>query len=476
MAAIQALFSLLSRSLGKILNAIFGWAVTALFGQTTPTQKTLLSGLVGLAAAWPVLLVGVAVPKVAGLILAFVPPSAQGPSWVMRVVWIGLALVVPVTLGLVMAAKAPPGTPHESLFKRALRGFPITVGLAAAFILTFFSVPFLRIAAILRQRKDEHVPLVTAADAYQDVVSRIDAVLRAQQIDAARKDPPWWLTAPTRALLRLGGRAFRGFIPQDLAYWRGPKLEIALYPSDLLLRGGPSLTAFVHGVLVEDLARSAALQTFDPAAQELERQIRRVWRVHDENPAAHRRSVALQRRLLDLTNQLGHLDVPYEEWSILYRQCGQLSRAIEGQQPLLAKEKEVQRTPDAWAPAPMAARSSTPELVSQTARASVDLVKAELALARTELKDDLRSEVTAAKGLSVALLCTVLMLNLLLLAGAMALAETLPGWASALIIAGAVALGGAIAGVIGWTRLKVPLIRTRHALQQDARLLKERTT
>jgi hypothetical protein len=476
MAVFQALFSMLSRSLGKILNAIFGWAVVALFGQTTPAQKTLLSGLVGLAAAWPVLLIGVAVPRVAGLVLAFVPPSAQGPSWVMRILWMALTLAVPLTLGLVMAAKAPPGAPRESLVKRALRGFPITAALAIAFVLTFLSVPFLRIAAAVRRRKDEHVPLTTSADAYDDVATRIDTVLQAQEIELARRQPPWWLTAPTKALLRLGGRAFRGFIPQDLAYWAGPRAEIALYPSDLLLRGAPSLTAFVHGVLVEDLARSPALQTFDPAAQELERQIRRVWRIFDENPSAHRRSVALQRRLRDITDQLGRVDVPYEEWSILYRQCCQLSRALEGQPQLMARERDVENAPDAWAPAPVAVPSSTPDLVRETARASINLVKAEIALARAELKDDLRSQVTAAKGLSVALLCTLLVVNLLLLAGAMALATALPAWLAPLVIGAAVALGGTVAGAIGWKRLKSPLARTRQDLQQDARFLKERTT
>src|SRR4051812_35587888 len=160
MAILQGLFSALSRSLGKILNAIFGWAVVALFGRTTPAQKTLLSGLVAMAVAWPVLLVGVAVPRVAGLLLAFLPPSVQGPDWLMRVVWAALALAVPIVLGLVVATKAPPGTPVEPFVKRALRGFPITFALAIAFLLTFVSVPALRISAMLKGMKDEHVPLV----------------------------------------------------------------------------------------------------------------------------------------------------------------------------------------------------------------------------------------------------------------------------------------------------------------------------
>ncbi len=63
MALLQAPFAILSRSLGKVLNAVFGWAVIALFGATSPREKTILSGLVALAAAWPVLALGIVFPS-----------------------------------------------------------------------------------------------------------------------------------------------------------------------------------------------------------------------------------------------------------------------------------------------------------------------------------------------------------------------------------------------------------------------------
>jgi uncharacterized membrane protein YqjE len=419
-----------------------------------------------------------------------VPPSAQGPSWVMRIVWVSIALAVPLTIGLVVAAKAPPGSPREPFVKRALRGFPITIALAGAFLLTFVSVPFMRISAVLERRKDEHVPLVTSGDAYDDVAERIDRRLDLQGIDAVRADPPWWLAGPTKLLLALGGRAFRGFIPRKLAYWRGPELEIALYPSDLLLRGARRLTAFVHGVVTEDLAHSAALQTFEPAAQEIERQIRRVWRVYGENPAAHRDSPALVGRLDDITEQLGRVDVPYEEWSILYRQIAQLSRALEGKHQLLAKGNDMTketrsetaappvsaegqaRTPAA-APAPEALPSG--QLMAETAREAISLIKSQIELAKAELKQDLQSEAKAARGLSVAAVCALMMLNMLLVAGAFALVSVMPAWAAALVIAGVVAVAGVIAGLFGWKHVKVPLVRTRKSLEEDVRWVKERT-
>ena len=64
-AILQGIISLLTRSVGKIFSALFDWAVVALFGRVEGRQKVWLSALMGAAAVWPVLLLGVAAPKVA---------------------------------------------------------------------------------------------------------------------------------------------------------------------------------------------------------------------------------------------------------------------------------------------------------------------------------------------------------------------------------------------------------------------------
>src|SRR5262245_36822149 len=53
MAILQPLLALLSRSVGRILSALFGWAVVALFGETSRSEKIWLSALVGAAAGAP---------------------------------------------------------------------------------------------------------------------------------------------------------------------------------------------------------------------------------------------------------------------------------------------------------------------------------------------------------------------------------------------------------------------------------------
>src|SRR5262245_29373898 len=168
MAIVQALLALLSRSLGRILSSLFGWAVVALFGRTSSREAMWLSVLVGAAAAWPILLLGIVFPRLATMVLAFVPLPRSVPDWAIRLVWIVLSAAVPLALGVAVASRgrgpsqpipgAPPAPPtsatSESRLTRLLRGVPITLAVAASFFLVFITVPLQRIASIVRRRVD----------------------------------------------------------------------------------------------------------------------------------------------------------------------------------------------------------------------------------------------------------------------------------------------------------------------------------
>src|SRR4029453_5391104 len=157
MAIIQAIFAFLARSVGKIFSALFDWAVVALFGRVSGVRKTVLSvvmaaaapcpvdgGGVALcgrvsgvrktvlsvvmaaAAAWPVLLLGVAFPRLAVLVLGFIPLSRSVPSGVVRLAWLALVLLVPIGVGIAvrLQSASKDGRPPSTL-KSLLRGFPI---------------------------------------------------------------------------------------------------------------------------------------------------------------------------------------------------------------------------------------------------------------------------------------------------------------------------------------------------------------
>jgi hypothetical protein len=503
MAILQALVALVTRSLGRITSSIFGWAVVALFGQTSKREQTFLSALVGVAAAWPILLLGIAVPKLATFLVSFVPLPEWVPEWVVRTVWIGLAAAVPFAVGLTVAMRRRPASPaaqlsrmgtpaaatpqpieRESVLTRLLRGFPITIGIASAFVVVFVTVPVLRVASILRRRVEVHVPLVTDAAGYETVATATARTLTDHGYPVRAATPKWWMTVPSRILLALGGAAFRDYIPQRLAYFRGLRLEVALNPNALLLRGSEQDTAWAHGILVEALTTAPALQTFDPGAQELERQIRRVWSVYLENPAAHERAAALSRRLDDITRELARLPVSYEEWQVLYRQALQLGRALAGEPQLLEATSNGSHRAGArmeeTSMSIVGSRESARHLSNRaligeiTAKASL-LVRKEIDLAKAELRADLQAQLATAKAFAIAAVAALLGLSVLLVAVVLALAILLPGWAAALIVGGLVLAIAAILGYIGWRRLVTnPMAVTRQTLKEDLRWVKER--
>jgi uncharacterized membrane protein YqjE len=478
MALIQALLSFITKSAGRVLNAIFGWAVVALFGRTSPKQMLLLEGLVAAAALWPVLLLGIAFPRITTVAVAAIPMTREVPPNAVRIVWIALAALVPFVVGGMVAAKTPIDGPKESTFKKVLRGFPITLGLSSAFLLMFVTVPVLRVVSILRGRRDEHVPCVLQDGDYDEVAEQIETVLKAAHLDVQRTEPSWWLAGPSKVLRKLGGRALRGFMPDRVAYWKGPSLELAFYPSDVLIRGEKGHTARTHGLLAEQLARSPGLQTFDPKAQELERQIHRVWGVYDERPQAHRNSRALRGRLAEIATELNDLPIEYDDWQVLYRQLVQLDRALDGDRQLLEElnmEKEQHMNIESDRPL---SETPTQELVARLVRHSKLLVQAEVKLAKAELLEDVKREVHMVEGLGVAAICALVTVNLLLVALVLGLSLdtfVMPGWAAALTVAAVVLVIGTVAGLIGWAmRVKEPLAKTRKTLKEDVQWAKER--
>ncbi len=117
------------------------------------------------------------------------------------------------------------------------------------------------------------------------------------------------------------------------------------------------------------------------------------------------------------------------------------------------------------------------DLVSELASKTSLLARKEVALAKSEVKEQLRAEIRMASGLGVAGVCALMTLQLLLLAVVFALSDAglLRGWLAALVVAAAVLAIGTAAGLIGWAkRVRTPLDTTRQSVQENVRWVKER--
>jgi len=504
MAIVQSIVALIGRSLGRIVSSLFGWAVVALFGETSQSEKLWLSALVGAAAAWPILVAGAIFPRLASFVVAFAHLPEWVPTWPLRSVWLVLTAAVPLALGIAVAARTRgaatpiPGTApgnaraqapkaadsplRESVAVRLLRGFPITIAVAASFLIVFATVPLRRLMNAIRRRVDLFVPLVTDTAGYDQVAREIADTLSRHGIEVAPAEPPWEVTAPARILLHLGGPSFRGYVPERYARFSGQRLDIVLYPNALYVTGNAADTARAHGLLAEALTAAPAYQTFDPAAQDIERQIRSVWATYRQNPAAHAGARSLLARLDEIARDIGDLSVSYEEWQIVYRQALQLDRALRGKGQLLevritAREPgrdEAARGAAAPAASPETRARPLQDLVREIGARAARLGRMHADLAKAEVAADLRSELSAAKGLGAAALAALLGSSALLAAAVLALASRAPAWLIALLLA-AVLL--AVSAAVAWTswrrRVVRPLAVTRHTVAETAEWIKQ---
>ncbi|MES1166167.1 MAG: hypothetical protein ABUR63_10435 [Verrucomicrobiota bacterium] len=318
-----------------------GWAVGALFGETTKGQQTLFSVIIAAAVAWPLLAFGVLAPKIAVQAIALVPLPPSVPDWIVRLVWVGLAFAIPVGVGVAVGQNAPDDTPHRTRawrWLRVWRGFPITLGLALAFGIIFVTVPLVRIVARLRRRQSAEIPLIMTASAYHDVAAKIRDLLDRHGFHFKSAAPDWWVAAPIRLLSRLGGGDVRSHVPKRLEHFVTADLAISLYPTGLVLSGRPDRLTWAHGLIAESVVRTAGLQTTDPKAQALEQRLRALWKRVEADQRAQDPHGPVGEDLEQITRELRTLQVQWDDWQALYREILQLDRALLGQSQLLDAE------------------------------------------------------------------------------------------------------------------------------------------
>jgi hypothetical protein len=311
-----------------------GWAVAALFGRSTGRERALFPVITGAAIAWPLLLIGIVAPKQVVQLIALIPLPDWVPSMDVRFVWMGLALLIPLAVGVTVTVIVGP-QPGRSYVVRVLRGFPLTIGLAAAFAIIFLSVPVMRIVSLLRRECSADIPLIMNGPAYADVAAKIADVLRRHGFTMRETRPGWWVTTPIRLLGRMGGRALGAHLPDRLKHFETGDLTITLYPSGVVLRGKLDRLSWAHGLIAEAVVYTDGLQTSDARAQALEERLRPLWKQHHDGLGDSDACAELSSEIEPIADELRNLRVDWDDWQILYRQILQLDRVLQGRRQLL---------------------------------------------------------------------------------------------------------------------------------------------
>ena len=135
-----------------------------------------------------------------------------------------------------------------------------------------------------------------------------------------------------------------------------------------------------------------------------------------------------------------------------------------------------QRLDPASSPNEPPSRQSMPELVRSIASDTSLLVRQEIELAKQEIMEALTARLKAAASMTAVGVLAVFMLIFLALAAATALDLLLPGWASRLVVAGALLLLAVPVGLFGLARLRRPPLapkETKRTVKEDVEWAKQ---
>jgi hypothetical protein len=317
---------MIARQANNLVQAVFGWSVTALFGRLRRRAQVLVTAALVASIVWPLFVIGVFAPHVSSWAIALVPLHHFMGDTALRIVWTSLAVAVPIIVGALVHLGAGKG--RENLVSAMLRGYPLAIGFFLAFVTVVITVPIIKVMTLVRRWSDAHV-YVEPHDASYDaaMVCLVDACKRAGLAPVV-SDAPRAMVLATTIMRSLAGSAVKSFVGARLRRVTTPGLELYLYPGDLLMRGEPFLVARVRALLARtDLAATSYLvesDTAKPLQDELARLSSDVYEVRGHVQAAPE----LVQRLQHVYKRLMHADLEYDQWTVLDGLARKLERDL----------------------------------------------------------------------------------------------------------------------------------------------------
>ncbi len=493
MAFVSILFSFIGKKIGAILQAIFGWSVTALFGRLPRKKQLAVTIALILSIAWPIFVVGSFLPSVAGWVLAILPLEKWFGATALRILWILLAVVSAPIVGMLVHWAAPRS--KTSLAGAALNGYPLALGFFIAFLTTAITVPIVKVVSIFRGWTESHVYMQPRAERYDRVARELAEACARAGLLARIEAPPRRMTIATEVLRTLAKGAVSPIVAEEIKVVRAEGLEMYLYPSDLLIRGEDEVVARVRAMLTRTDVDADAYLVGTEAGQRIQDELGRlldVVRRHEQEEQAM--GGLAQRRLVEIWREMNEAKLPFDEWVMLesiarraerrlVEHAGGPRSALDGDEDGLAevaarahqsegRKKEITMAMQERPPAQLAqTEASTADLVREALDEAKELVRLEMQIAKDEVKAEIEDAKKAAIGFGIAFGMAILFLSALSTALVVALGGTV---LAALGVAAIFLVAGGIAGYAGYAKVpKNPLVQTRKRVERDVNQLKE---
>lgn len=329
MTILISLFGFAGRIAGDLLTSALGWASSLLFGRVPRSHKGYLVLMMGLSFLWVLFVLALLIPTITSVLLATTPRPPFVDRLPLGIILLLGAILLPLLVGLAGYLVPAEGERRNGLtapLLEVLRGYllaPLISGL-----LVFLAI--VGIARKIRSKRhgwaDDHVPIVVKRGGYDRLVDDLRGALTSAGIPVETEDAPWVLTMPAWLLTRVAGPNVRKLRPDRLINLVTPELRIGVYPSDVAISGPVRERTRSRAAIFGRFATTAAHLTTSQEAQAVEDEIEKAAR-SGVSPNA-RSAGAAQAPFREIDRKLLELEVPTDEWDILYRLRVQVERDL----------------------------------------------------------------------------------------------------------------------------------------------------
>jgi hypothetical protein len=316
------------QALSKSASFALGWATATYFGQVPGRQGRILSVISLVAAGWVILVVGFAIPIVAGAALE--ASGLIGENFDVQAIHhmglvAGIVLMPPAIAAATVYAEFHDGRSLGTWLRLIPASYPATAMLGVSVLQMVAFTPLLLIQRWRQKRTLVQVPLVmregTDDDDLTELVRSALASIDLRDVSVAEATGPksWPLRTVGFAARHLLGAVVRGE-PMRLAVH---ELEILAYATNVSILGPKEEVYRVRAAMERELAFSDAYLTWNEDAQAFEDELRAI------HLSANGDMAGLRRRLSSVQERIDVASLNSEDWNVLYRLRLQLEQAAE---------------------------------------------------------------------------------------------------------------------------------------------------
>jgi len=328
MTMIISLFGVAGRIAGDLLTTALGWASSLLFGRVPRSHQVLVVLMMAFSFLWIILVLGLLIPSVASFLLSATPhPPFVNEQLLGHALLYG-ALLVPLGVGVAgYLVPADWDRPRGlGILREVLRGYVLAPVISGLLV-------FLAGVGIVRKVRsrghgwaDVHVPVVIKPGGYDQVVRDLGDALESAGLPVTANDAPRVLTLPAQILSAVAGENVRKLKPDRLIELSARDLRVGVYPSDIAISGTTRNRTRARAAALSRLTTSAAHLTTSAESQRIEDDIAKV--VGSDGAGRATLSDTATARLDAIDDKLVSVEIPTDQWDILYRIRLQVERDI----------------------------------------------------------------------------------------------------------------------------------------------------